>query len=110
MARLYYVSSEGAGIRMTGPKLPRVLVSAALTGLLVLTGCSTTHGDKGDPGTVTDRDEDHWTTRSGKTTVHHWDYDLTVRRPDGTEYEIDVSEDVYDHCYRGSHYPACAKR
>lgn len=91
-------------------RLRAFAASVLLAGSLALTGCSTTHGDKGDPGTVTDRDKDHWTTRSGRTTTHHWDYDLTVRRPDGTEYGIDVSEDVYDHCYRGSHYPACVKR
>lgn len=82
---------------------------AAAVGLL-LTGCDTTHGDDGDPGTVVDRDSDVWTTRTGKTTTTHYDYDLTVRRADGTEYDIDVSSDVYDHCYRQSAYPKCVER
>lgn len=85
-------------------------VFAAVAVLALSTGCDTTHGDDGDPGTVTGRDKDSWTTKSGKTTIHHFDYDLTVRRADGSTYEIDVSEDVYDHCYTGSAYPACAKR
>lgn len=88
--------------------------AAALGIALVLTGCQGgTHGDKGDPGRVIGRDYDpSYTTRAGKTRIHHpSDYDLTVRRSaDGTEYDIDVSHDVYDHCYTGSSYPKCVKR
>lgn len=83
--------------------------AVAALALALTAGCSTTHGNDGDPGKVTSRDSDYWTTRVNKTTTHHWDYDLTVRRADGSEYSIDVSEDVYDHCYRGSNYPACVK-
>lgn len=81
-----------------------VTAIGAVIALAVLgTGCDRTYGDDGDPGKVSDR------SRVYKTRAHHWDYDLTVRRADGTKYGIDVSEDVYDHCYRGSSYPACAK-
>lgn len=77
-------------------------------------GCSTPDDGRGDPGKVVDREASHWTTTSGtgksRTTVWHHDYDLTIRRPDGSTYELDVTEDGYDHCYRGSGYPKCISR
>lgn len=84
---------------------------ALVLSVLVLTGCGATAADRsGDPGKVSGRDESHWTTKSGKTTIHHYDYDLTVTRKDGTSYEIDVTESAFDHCYRGSAYPKCVDR
>lgn len=82
------------------------LITAVVVGL---TGCGSTSDDKrGDPGRVTGRDSAHWTTRSGKTTIHHSDYDLTIERTkDGTRYELDVTGEGYDHCYRNSKYPKC---
>lgn len=68
--------------------------------VLVLTGCGP-DDERGDAGKVVDRDSDYYS--STKT----WDYDLTIRRPDGTEYELDVSRRGYDRCYRGSAYPKC---
>lgn len=93
-------------------KITAAVVSAAVAGALALTGCGSTPDDhRGDAGKVVERDSDHWTTKSGKTTVHHWDYDLTIKRSsDGTEYELDVTESGYDHCYRGSSYPKCVDR
>ena len=35
---------------------------------------------------------------------------ITVRTPAGRVVEFDVTSDEYDVCFRGSHYPACAKR
>lgn len=84
--------------------------AGAVLAVVLAAGCATTHGADGDPGRVVGRDEDHWTTRVNKTTTYHADYDLTVRRADGTEYDIDVSEDVFDHCYRGSRYPGCVEK
>lgn len=86
-------------------------IAAAVLGVvLILSGCSTPDDERGDAGKVIGREESHWTTKSGKTIVWHHDYDLTVRRPDGTVYELDVSEDGHDHCYRGSSYPRCVDR
>lgn len=81
-----------------------VIAVAAVGAVLILSGCSTPDDERGDPGKVIDRDADY--NSSSKT----WDHDLTVRRPDGTTYELDVTGDGYDHCYRGSSYPKCVDR
>lgn len=90
----------------------QLLLAGLITALtLLLTGCGTGPDDhRGDPGTVVDRDSDYWTTKVGKVTTSHWDYDLTIRRPDGTTYDLDVTSSGYDHCYRGSAYPKCVDR
>ena len=90
-------------------KIKAAPIALVLGALAVLTGCADSHGADGDPGVVQSRDEDHWVTKSGKTRIHHYDYDLTVQTPDGKTYDIDVGEDVYDHCFTGSKYPKCTK-
>jgi hypothetical protein len=87
----------------------RILAVLATAAVLALAGCGP-DDHRGDPGKVVDREESFYTTRVGKTTTQHWDYDLTIRRPDGSTYELDVSEDAYDRCYRGSSYPKCVDR
>lgn len=87
------------------------LIAGLVLGITALTGCGASEHDRsGDPGKISDRDSDHWTTKSGKTTTHHYDYDLTVTRKDGTSYEIDVTSAAFDHCYVGSSYPKCVDR
>lgn len=81
----------------------RTLAVLATAAVLVLTGCGP-DDHRGDPGKVVDRERDY--RHSSKT----WDHDLTIRRPDGSTYELDVSGDAYDHCYRGSSYPKCVDR
>lgn len=81
-------------------KTVALAVSAAVAGALALTGCGP-DDKRGDAGQVTGRDRDYYS--STKT----WDYDLTIRRPDGSEYELDVTRRGYDRCFRGSAYPKC---
>ena len=95
---------------MNKRQLQLALVSLGAALLLLVTGCESPDDKRGDPGKVVARDEDHWTTKSGKTRIHHSDYDLTVERKDGTVYELDVTSGGYDHCYRGSSYPKCVDR
>lgn len=85
------------------------LVAVAAAVALALTGCGP-DDERGDPGRVVDREESIWTTRSAGVTTVHYDYDLTIRRPDGTTYELDVSHSGFDRCYRGSSYPKCVDR
>lgn len=97
---------------MNKRQLQLTLASVVAALALLLTGCGANDHDRsGDPGKVTDRDEDHWTTGSRKHRVYHSDYDLTIKRSsDGTEYDIDVSSAAFDHCYQGSSYPKCVDR
>ena len=87
----------------------RAIAAVAAAVALLLAGCSE-DDHRGDPGKVVDREESFYMTKVGKTQVHHWDYDLTIRRPDGSTYELDVSENAYDRCYQGSSYPKCVDR
>lgn len=81
------------------------LIAALALGITALTGCGASDHDRsGDPGKVSDRE------RKYKSSTKTYDYDLTVTRPDGTSYEIDVTSSAYDHCYRGSAYPKCVDR
>ena len=76
-----------------------VLMTAALA--LGTVACGVTEDDKkGDPGVITEKDHD----ANGKRAD---DYDFTVKRADGTEYEKDVSGSAYDSCYVGSKFPKC---
>lgn len=88
-------------------KIKTAVIVLVLGVFAALTGCADTHGADGDPGVVADRDEDSSYSRATKTTSY--DYDLTIRTPDGKTYDIDVGEDVYDHCFTGSEYPKCVK-
>lgn len=91
------------------------LAVAALLAAFALTGCGSgvEASDKtGDPGRVHDKssETDTWTTGTGRNKVRHSDteYDLVIKRPDGSTYEKDdVSETAYDRCKRGSKFPSC---
>lgn len=87
----------------------KTLAGLALA-VLALAGCSTPDDGRGDPGKVVDREHVMWSTRTKGVTTWYHDYDLDIRRPDGTTYGLDVTEDGYDHCYRGSSYPECVDR
>lgn len=78
-------------------------MSLAVLLTVLLTGCGK-NDKRGDAGRVTDRE------RSYSSSTKIWDYDLTIRREDGSSYELDVSRRGYDHCYRGSSYPGCIDR
>lgn len=82
----------------------KMIVAAAVAGVLALTGCSTPDDKRGDAGKVVERDSDYYSS------TKQWDYDLTIKRVDGTEYDLDVTRRGYDHCYRGSSYPKCVDR
>lgn len=85
-------------------------LALAVLALAGLTACGP-DDHRGDPGKVIARDHDMWSTKSGKVTTWHHDYDLTVQRSkDGSTYELDVTGSGYDHCYRGSSYPKCVDR
>lgn len=88
-----------------------LLLAISLTVLVItLTGCepAESHGADGDPGVVTDRSSvPARAARKGRAS-RPADYDLEVKRTDGSTYWIDVSQDVFDHCYGGSKYPLCA--
>lgn len=71
----------------------------------------------GPAGRVVTKDTDTDTihhARVGKTPgwdQHITSYYLTTKDPaDGSTTRFEVGSGVYDHCYRGSSYPACAKR
>ncbi len=89
---------------MNKRQLQLALAALASAVALLVTGCSTPPDDRGDAGKVVEREKD-W-----KSSTKTYDYDLTIRRPDGTEYELDVTSGGYDHCYRGSSYPKCVSR
>lgn len=81
------------------------LIAALALGIAALTGCGASEHDRsGDPGKVSGREKEY------KSSTKSYDYDLTVTRPDGTSYEIDVTSSAYDHCYRGSAYPKCVDK
>lgn len=82
-------------------KIFALVTAATLAAVLGLTACSTPDDKRGDPGIVRDRDYDPQTKH---TTA---DYDLTIERPDGSTYDLDVTSGGYDHCYRSSKYPKC---
>ena len=88
-------------------KYTAALFALVLGALAALTGCSDTHGSDGEFGVVVGRDRDSRYSPATKTTT--WDYDLTVKVPSGSTYDIDVGSAVYDGCYVGSKYPACVK-
>lgn len=88
---------------MNKHQLQLAALTLAVLLTVLLTGCGK-DDERGDPGKVTGRDKDY--SSATKT----WDYDLTIRRADGTEYELDVSRRGYDRCYRGSSYPTCVDR
>jgi hypothetical protein len=93
------------------PLIVALLAISLAVLVFTLTGCepSGTHGANGDPGIVSDRDSDPARTgKKGGAPGKSADYDLQIKRPDGSTYWIDVSEDVFDHCYKRSKYPQCA--
>jgi hypothetical protein len=81
-----------------------VLTGAALV-MATLSGCGASDDDcKGDPGRITEKDEDSSYNKSSKTTTY--DYDITVLRADNTTYEKDISETAYDDWYKvGGKFP-----
>lgn len=85
---------------MTRNKIVTALAAAALT-VGLSAGCGVTAEDKnGDPGKIIEKDHDANGNRAD-------DYDFTIKRPDGTTYEKDVTASAFDSCYVGSSYPAC---
>lgn len=71
---------------------------AATAALAALTGCQYAQGPA---GTVTHRDDTYWSA------TKQWTYELTVRKPDGTETEFRVTRDHYKACQVRSAYPSC---
>lgn len=82
----------------------------AAIGIFLVAGCGSPH-PQGPAGQVTDHDKDQDCRTTGTGAKKHrtctWDYELTVRTPDGGETDFAVDSAAYDHCYRGSAYPKC---
>lgn len=77
-----------------------VALLASMTAALALTACQYAQGPA---GTVTHRDDTYWSA------TKQWTYELTVRKPDGTETEFRVTRDNYKACPDGSAYPSCTE-
>ncbi|MEU2780578.1 hypothetical protein [Streptomyces sp. NPDC007110] len=89
-------------------------LGAALTATaLLLTACSDGY-EQGPAGRVVTKDRDYEckARATGKAARQNceWEYELTTRDSKGEDHEFEVSSSVYDSCYRGSRYPACAER
>jgi hypothetical protein len=92
------------------PLIVALLAISLVVLVVTLTGCQPpdSHGADGDPGTVVNRNSVKGIAARKGRASRPADYDLQIQRPDGSTYWIDVSEDVFDHCYRGSAYRQCA--
>lgn len=94
-------------------KIAAAAMSAAVAGVLVLTGCGG-HADGPAGVVVAKRDTliPIYHPKVGKYghgwTQMVWEYYLTTKDPkDGATTEFEVSSGDYDDCVRGATYPKC---
>ena len=84
-----------------GARSPRRAVGLVALAALILAACNSAPPPR--DGRITDRDRAY---------VKHygWRYYLQTQATDGSIDRGRVSGQVYEHCFRGSAYPACANR
>lgn len=79
-------------------RLPLLAAAFVAAVALVLTGCGY---EQGPAGRVVDKDSTYQSSTKTRS------YELTVRKPDGSEHEFPVGISDYKACYLGSAYPKC---
>lgn len=93
-------------------RIPALAAATTATLALVLVGCNTGLA-QGPAGKVVDRDSTQTCHNTGTKHKHlscSNRYELETQTADGKQHEFAAPWSAYDHCFRGSTYPACVDR